>query len=118
MLTATQNQELLDEAHQWIDALESYTKSINDLKVSLYKWAAGKTDQDTLLQIEHFHNQFHIQLINIHDLKHSIKHHLDEVALIPNFGHRISHHKIKDSYLVLLKALDQLKVDFQQLVSN
>ena len=118
MLTATQNQELIDEAHQWVDVLKSYATSINDLKSQLYKWAAGKTNHDTLLQIEHFHNQFHIQLINIHDLKHAIRHHIKEVHLTPNFGHRIPHLKTKDEFKNLLNDLDQLKNDFHQFISN
>ena len=31
--------------------------------------------KDQLQDVEHLHNQFHIQLINIHDLKQSIKNH-------------------------------------------
>lgn len=117
MLTATQHQELLEEAHQWIDVLKSYASSIHDLRSQLYKWAAGKTDHDTLLQIEHFHNQFHIQLINIHDLKHSIRHHIKEANLNPQFGHRIPHLRTEEAYKTLLSDLDQLKADFQQFIS-
>jgi hypothetical protein len=33
-----------------------------------------------LLEIEHLDNQFHIQLINIHDLKQAIKKHLQKIG--------------------------------------
>ncbi len=78
MYTETQQRTLVDECHQWHDELVAYREKINRLKSELYYFAPGKTEHDVLLGIEHFHNQFHIQLINIHDLKHEIKHHLKE----------------------------------------
>ena len=83
MLIETQHQQLLDEAKKWNDHLRTYVDSINELKNKFYKWAAGKYDRDVLVQIERFHNQFHIQQINLHDLKHSIRLHMQECKLIP-----------------------------------
>ena len=37
---------------------------LNKMKDELYQFAPGKTDHDVQMGIEHFHNQFHIQLIN------------------------------------------------------
>ena len=43
---------------------------------------AGKqTHKDVFLEVEHLYNQFHIQLINIHDLKQSIKAHERKVRM-------------------------------------
>ena len=118
MVTEAQHHALIDECKQWYDVLASYRQKINNLKNELYYFAPGKTGQDTLLGIEHFHNQFHIQLINIHDLKHEIRHHVNEAERHPNFGHRIPHHYIKDKLDMLLSDLDKLELEFHEFVNQ
>ena len=68
--------------------------------------------------IEHFHNQFHIQLINLHDLKHEIKHHIFEAEKHPNFGHRIPHHYLKDKLDILFNFLEKLETDFHHFMNK
>ena len=75
MVTEAQQKPLIEECNKWYDTLASYREKINKLKNELYYFAPGKTDTEVLLGIEHFHSQFHIQLINIHDLKQAIKAH-------------------------------------------
>jgi hypothetical protein len=117
MLTETKHQPLLDEAKQWIEHLATYGESINEMKGKFYKWAAGKTDHDVLVQIEHFHNQFHIQLINLHDLKHSMRQYMKQLNLIPELDYSMLHQKLDDQYKFLIHELDQLKADFKAFVS-
>ena len=112
MLTETQPQQLLEEAKKWIEQLASYVESINEMKTKFYKWAAGKTDHDVLVQIEHYHNQFHIQLINLHDLKHSIKAHMKVVNFITDSNHSDQHQQLEEQHNFLIHDLDQLKTDF------
>jgi hypothetical protein len=118
MVTETQHRSLVDECNKWHDTLKAYRKKLQDLKTELYYFAPGKTDHDILLGIEHFHNQFHIQLINIHDLKHEIRYHVNEAERHPNFGHRIPHHYIKEKLDLLLADLDQLENDFHKFVTT
>ena len=118
MVTETQHRSLVDECNTWHDTLKAYRKKVQDLKTELYYFAPGKTDHDVLLGIEHFHNQFHIQLINIHDLKHEIRYHVNEAERHPNFGHRIPHHYIKEKLDLLLSDLDQLENDFHKFVTT
>jgi len=118
MITEAQNKTLVDECKNWYDTLASYCKKINDLKRELYFFAPGKTERDILLGVEHFHNQFHIQLINIHDLKHEIKFHVHEAQRYPNIGHRIPHHYIKDKLDLLITDLDKLENEFHQFVNK
>ncbi len=118
MLTETQPQQLLDEAKKWIDHLVTYVESINESKTKFYKWAAGKADHDELIQIEHFHNQFHIQLINIHDLKHAIRLHMKEVNLTTGADHSGQHQQLEEEYNFLANDLDQLKTDFTSFTAN
>ena len=117
MLTATQQQPLINECRTWYETLASYSKTIKKLKSELYFFAPGKTDHDVLLGVEHFHNQFHIQLINIHDLKHELKHHISETERYPNIGHRIPHHHIGEKIGILIADLDKLEQDFNQFIT-
>ena len=117
MVTETQHIAMIDECKNWHAVLVSYREKINNLKTELYCFAPGKTDHDVLAGIEHFHNQFHIQLINIHDLKHEIKHHLFEAQRHPNFGHRIPHHYIKDKLDMLISDLDKLEQEFHYFIN-
>jgi hypothetical protein len=118
MLTATQPNQLLDEANKWVSQLLTYVESITDMKNKFYKWAAGKTDKETLVKIEHYHNQFHIQLINLHDLKHSIKTHLKQINLLPELDHSGPHQHLKEQYDFLIKDLDNLKEEFREFISE
>ena len=117
MLTETQYKTMIEECKAWHDVLVTYREKINKLKTELYFFAPGKTDHEVLAGIEHFHNQFHIQLINIHDLKHEIRHHVHEAERHPNFGHRIPHHYIKDKLDMLISDLDNLERDFHQFIN-
>jgi len=118
MLTETQQHPLLDEAQKWIDNLVTYVEGINHLKNKFYKWAAGKSDHDVLVQIEHYHNQFHIQLINLHDLKHSIRLHMKEMNLTPGTDHSEKHRQLEEQYDFLTNDLDKLKADFNAFVAE
>ena len=117
MITDSQNKSIIEECRNWQQQLALYREKINKLKTALYLFAPGKTDNAVLTEIEHFHNQFHIQLINIHDLKHEIRHHVHEAERHPNFGHRIPHHYIKDKLDMLISDLDNLERDFHQFIN-
>ena len=118
MLTETQPQQLLDEAKKWVDHLVTYVEGINESKTKFYKWAAGKSNRDELMQIEHFHNQFHIQLINLHDLKHAIRHHMKEVKLGTDADHTAQHQQLEDQYNFLVNDLDNLKAEFTTFIAE
>lgn len=117
MLAETQ-QQLVDEATEWISHLRTYIDDINDLKNKLYKWAANKSDHDELVLVERYHNQLHIQLINLHDLKHSIRLHIKEFKLGPGADYAEKHQELEDQYDFLIKDLDQLKTDFTAFISD
>lgn len=118
MYTEAQQRTLVDECHKWHDELVAYREKINKLKSELYYFAPGKTDHDVLLGIEHFHNQFHIQLINIHDLKHEIKQHLKEAERHPTFGHRIPHHYMHEKLETLENDINKLGDEFHTFINQ
>jgi superoxide dismutase len=118
MLIETQHQQLLDEAKKWKDHLRTYVDHINELKSKFYKWAAGKSDRDVLIQIERYHNQFHIQQINLHDLKHSIRLHMQEFKLNPDADHAGKHQQLEDEYHFLINDLENLQTDFAAFIAD
>lgn len=118
MVTTAEHQSLLTECEQWRENLRHYREDLTQLRNLLYTEAAGKTDHDYLKEVEHYHNQFHIQFINIHDLKHAIKHHTSDAQHHPNFGHKIPHHNLELQYKALLSDLDILKSDFLNFIHS
>ena len=118
MYTAEQHQMLLEECKQWHDDLDKCRDQINVMKHELYHFAPGKTNKDTLMSIEHFHNQFHIQLINVHDVAHELKHHLAEAKHHPELGPRVEHHRIKDKLDMLLNDCKNLDTEFHVLINS
>ncbi len=118
MVTEAQQKPLIEECKNWYGILATYREKLNKLKTELYFFAPGKTDNEVLVGIEHFHSQFHIQLINIHDLKHEVKNHIHEAERYPNIGHRVPHHYIKDKLDMLIADLDTLEKDFHQFIKQ
>ena len=118
MFTEVQHKSLIDEANDWYNQLSGYRQKIYDLKNELYYFAPGKMDVDVRKGIEHFHNVFHIQLINVHDLKHEIRAYIHETDRHPTFGHNVSHRRLKEKLDMQLHDLDQLEDEFHRFIRN
>jgi hypothetical protein len=67
--------QLSGECNTWRDQLRNYREEFNKDEAQLRQVAGKSLSKEQLHDVEHLHNQFHIQLINIHDLKQSIKQH-------------------------------------------
>ncbi|MCX6317158.1 MAG: hypothetical protein NTW29_07695 [Bacteroidetes bacterium] len=67
--------QLTQECNGWREQLRSYRDEFTQDETKLRQAAGQPLTKEQLQQVEHLHNQFHIQLINIHDLKQSIKAH-------------------------------------------
>jgi len=67
--------QLSGECSTWRESLRTYRDELNQLKKQLQQTASQSLSKDQLHDVEHYHNQFHIQLINVHDLKQSVKAH-------------------------------------------
>jgi benzoyl-CoA reductase/2-hydroxyglutaryl-CoA dehydratase subunit BcrC/BadD/HgdB len=67
--------QLTQECNGWREQLRSYREEFTQDETKLRQAAGQPLTKEQLQQVEHLHNQFHIQLINIHDLKQSIKAH-------------------------------------------
>jgi polyhydroxyalkanoate synthesis regulator phasin len=75
--------QLIEDCNVKREVLANHREKINVLQKELLKFAAKSLPKEDLTDLEHYQNQFHIQLINIHDLKHDFKlflHHLKSAA--------------------------------------
>ena len=116
MFTEVEHKSLISESNEWRHLLADYRQKIYDLKNELYYFAPGKVDADVRTGIEHYHNVFHIQLINIHDLKHEIRNYILETEKHPTFSHHVAHRRLKDKLDMLLHDLDKLAEDFHRFI--
>jgi hypothetical protein len=72
-MVQVESSQLASECNNWRDALRKSRDEFTQHKLTLQNAASHSLSKDQLQQVEHLQNQFHIQLINIHDLKHAIK---------------------------------------------
>jgi predicted nucleic acid-binding Zn-ribbon protein len=118
MVTTTEIAQLLGECNTWKEVLRSQREDLNQLKAQLTGSAAKENSKDILLEIEHLDNQFHIQLINIHDLKHNIKNHERKLES-ENASGSVSnellavHENLLDEYTDLNNTIDDLKSEYE-----
>lgn len=117
--------QISGECNSWREALRSSRDEINGLKEKLQQAAGRNLSKEQLKDVEHYHNQFHIQLINIHDLKQLIKAHERKV----NFEDASTkgqlseatvaeHEKLFDEYQTLENTLKELHDEFGGFLSN
>jgi chromosome segregation ATPase len=124
MVTADISQ-LTAECNTWRTQMRQYREEFTNLKNQLRRIALKATGYDQLQDVEHYENQFHIQLINIHDLKHSIKVHdyKTMMAKMENNG-RVNHTTLAEhehlhtEYQRLRYLLEELKERFNKFISK
>lgn len=120
MVTTTEVGHLAGECNLWLDTLRSFRNRFNNHKMSLQEIAGSQTQRDILLEIEHLDNQFHIQLINIHDLKQSIKRHIMRISHERTTREHISddviarHEYLYDEYQHLETTLHVISREFER----
>lgn len=115
--------QISHECNTWRDSLRQHKQEITDLKTELQEVAAHLHSKNALAQVEHFQNQFHIQLINIHDLKQDIKLHDRKLQLESSSGKLYDqtladHESLFDKYQVLEHTLQELSSDFKNFKQN
>ena len=124
-MVTTDISQLNAECNTWRGQMRKYREEITHLKNQLRQIALKATRYDQLQDVEHYENQFHIQLINIHDLKHSIKVHDYKTSLVnqdsngkASYLTMAEHEHLFNEYQRLQNLLDELKDRFKQFVSK
>ena len=123
-MVTTDVAQLAGECNAWRDTLRSRRNEFTHLKARLQEVAGRQTHRDVLLEVEHLYNQFHIQLINIHDLKQSIKFHERKVRMETTSPEgQVSdetlaeHENLFDSFQHLEQTLQEVSEEFEHFVA-
>jgi seryl-tRNA synthetase len=121
-MVTTDVAQLAGECNAWRDTLRSRRNEFTHLKVRLQEVAGRQSHRDVLLEVEHLYNQFHIQLINIHDLKQEIKAHERRVAM-ERKSEQVTdetlaeHENLYDAFQQLEHTLQEVSDEFDQFVT-
>jgi hypothetical protein len=122
-MVQTEISQLSAECQEWLQILRNYREEFQLSKKTLQEICKKSLSKDQLIQVEHFDNQFHIQLINIHDLKHSIKTHERKIDLESSGGdineesYKV-HEGLLNEFLALENSLQELRSDFSHFISD
>jgi chromosome segregation ATPase len=124
-MVQTDISQLSRECNQWRERLHSYRDEFNQLKSKLQQAVNKSLSKDQLTDLEHFQNQLHIQLINIHDLKQAVKAHDRKVNFeVATNGGQVTdevyadHENLYEEYQSLEQTLNDLRSDFSKFVSS
>lgn len=121
-MVQTDLSQLSAESKEWHQILRNYRDEFQDSKKSLEAICRKHLSKSQLQDVEHFHNQFHIQLINIHDLKHTIKGHERQLAFNNGGDHSdelyARHEHLLDEFIGLENTLQELRSAFQNFTNN
>lgn len=115
--TESKHQALMHECMEWEMGLSDHKEKINMMKEELTTASNEKKGNEDQIKIEHFQNQFHIQLINIHDLEHAIKKHMEEADRHPEYRFKEPHEGLKEKFDGLVKDLNNLEKEFKLFLS-
>jgi len=124
-MVQTDTTQLSKECNDWRERLHSYRDEFNQLQRRLQQTAFKSLSKDQLTHLEHYQNQLHIQLINIHDLKQSVKAHDRKVQfeVSHNSGQieedTLNHHEhLYEDYQHLEHTLGDLRNDFNSFIGS
>ncbi|HEX6192358.1 MAG TPA: hypothetical protein VFZ42_08335 [Chitinophagaceae bacterium] len=117
--------QLTGECNTWRESLRNFREEFNQDKAKLQQAASQPLSKDQLTDVEHLHNQFHIQLINIHDLKQAIKNHDRKMSyeIAANHGQLhdetvAEHENIFGRYQHLEQTLADLRDEFSEFLKR
>jgi len=122
-MVQTDISQLSAETSEWRQILRNYREEFSKCKKILLETCKQNLSKEHLQQVERFHNQFHIQLINIHDLKQSIKNHERKIQLqssgIEHANETFAEHEgLLDDFINLETTLQELRDDFRNFISS
>lgn len=117
--------QLTRECNNWRESLHSHRDEFNQLKSNLNKIANQSLTKSQWVDVEHFQNILHIQLINIHDLKQAVKAHDRKVNFEMSAQNgQISddtlanHDNLYDQYQSLEHALSEIRSECNHFINK
>jgi hypothetical protein len=118
-MVQTEISQLTTECTDWRQILRNYREEFHNCEKALTETCKQSLSKDHLTQVEHFQNQFDIQLRNIHDLKQQIKIHERRVQL-ETAGDEIfaEHEQLLTEFLSLESMLQELRDEFRNFINH
>jgi hypothetical protein len=117
--------QLSGECNTWRERLRQLRDEFSQDKVQLQQVANQTLSKDQLRDVEHLHNQFHIQLINIRNLKQSVKAHERTLTFeMSSYDGQLKeetvadHENLFDQYQSLEHRLQDLRDEFNQFLGR
>jgi hypothetical protein len=122
-MVQTDISQLTTECTDWRQILRNYREEFQDFKKLLQETCRQSLTKDQMHEVEHYQNQFHIQLINIHDLKQQIKSHERQIQFTTtgeNSNEELYayHEQLLDQFLILENTLQELRNQFKGFISS
>ena len=123
-MVQTEISQFTRECNDWRETLRSHRDELHKMQTTLQKAVNHPLSREEQTQLEHLQNQLHIQLINVHDLKHAVKLHDRKLHLTVagysdmQFSDNISayHENLYDNYQSLSNTLSELSSDLHHFV--
>jgi septation ring formation regulator EzrA len=116
--------QLTAECEAWRQTLRQYREEFTQDKTKLQLAATHSLSKDQLQEVEHLHNQFHIQLINIHDLKQAIKTHDRKIGYEMREQNGLNEETVADhenlftQFQTLEHTLQEIREEFSRFLSR
>ena len=117
--------QLSRECNGWREQLRLFREEFTQNESKLRQAAGQPLSKDQLLNVERLHNQIHIQLINIHDLKQTIKAHDRkmnfEMAAFNGSANEDTldrQERLQEEYNQLKHTLSELRTEFNDFLSR
>jgi seryl-tRNA synthetase len=117
-MVQVETSQLVSECEAWRQTLRQYRDEFTQDKAKLQQVASRALSKDQLQAVEHLHNQFHIQLINIHDLKQAIKNHDRRIGFEMREQNGLNeetladHENLFNQYQSLEQTLQEIREEF------
>ena len=118
-MVSTDISQLATECADWRQILRNYRDEFHSCEKALLEMCKKSLTKDHLTQVEHFQNQFDIQLKNIHDLKQVIKTHERKIKAETS-GDDIyeKHEHLLAEFIGLENTLQELREEFKNFINN
>lgn len=117
--------QLNQDCQTWIEKLRNSRSEIHDLRSKLQELMISPLAKSSLPEVEHYDNQFDIQLSNINHLKHAIRDHLKQSGWDENLDngqllqHILTiHESLDDQCAQLGDTILKLKDDFNAFIQK
>lgn len=123
-MVQTDVSQLSAECSDWLQILRNYRQEFHDYEKALEDTCKKTLGKQQLLEVEHLHNQFDIQLKNIHDVKQHIKLHERKIQFESSGTENIQedtyahHEQLLNEFLTLENTLQEIRNEFKNFVNT